>query len=334
MVQYEGYTPTTDTVNGRSLQLFSTEAETKMKFPGSDAFYPDYAMFVQYYGSNTYGDDIIQAAFLGKATSLQNGNIDFTQFGYEGRAEAVKKATAYMNTAMEIIRKLESGVYECLSCSSDDCLDEGVLLLNEAVALYIGSLEGEAGTAGEGAGIYSLAEKRAIDFQTLIDGKAKLNAEMFMLLNQMGAYLSEGNCPAARFNKEDIAKLMFVPMIQGTLRYAWILSADNTASEADEVEGMTFAACVLPIVAACSSPDADIIYSEIQSITPDFAAVKETFERTYNCLEITCGDVGGYWDVGNEDYYPGAAPCSAVCRADASLSLLLTMTLGVIAIFA
>jgi hypothetical protein len=38
-----------------------------------------------------------------------------------------------------------------------------------------------------------------------------------------------------------------------------------------------------------------------------FAKVKQAFESTYECMGITCADVGGLWLA--EDYHEGAAPC-------------------------
>merc|ERR1719236_459539 len=76
---------------------------------------------------------------------------------------------------------------------------------------------------------------------------------------------------------------MTVPLVQGTLRYAWktghIGGNDNKPSDQsakNSAEGSTFAAAVLPLVHAC-----------------DAAAVKAALEKTYRCLGITCAHVGG-----------------------------------------
>jgi hypothetical protein len=283
-----------------------------MTHPGSDTFYPDYDKFVSYYGSPSYADDIVQAAFLGRPTELQNGNIDFTLFGYEGRAEAVKTVIAYMGTVMKTLAQLEAALYACLGCSQADCRIDAIGLLDRAVALYTGSLEGASGTAGDGVGMYSLAELRGVDFFTSRTGKSQVNTNVFTHFNQMKSGLSDGNCAGARAEKLEIAKEIFVPLIQSTLRWTWLLNATN-ADEAAEMDAITFAASVLPVVSACSSEHAETIHAEIQSASPDFTTVKTAFESTYECMDITCEDVGGYWDVGNKDYYPGAAPCSAAC---------------------
>ena len=44
-----------------------------------------YQIFVDYYGQDDYADRWIQASFNGNATSLENGNADFSHFSLEGR---------------------------------------------------------------------------------------------------------------------------------------------------------------------------------------------------------------------------------------------------------
>lgn len=334
-VRYTGYSPLTDTTNGRSLQSFSTDADTKMRNPGSDTFFSTFDVFANYYGSTSYADDLVQAAFLGRTSSLSNGNIDFSLFGYGGRAEAVKAATAFMATPLQLLAELEAAVYGCLQCSgAADCRTDALGSLDKAVALYTGSIEGADGSeGGEGTGLYSLAERRGVDFFTAATGTAQVNSDVLALFDQMKVTLGDGNCAAARSSKIRVAQLVFVPLVQSTLRSAWILNATN-ADEADEVRGMAFAASVLPLVANCSVADADTVYSELQGASPDFGLVKGALERAYGCMGISCADVGGYWDTGNQDYYPGAAPCSGAGRLAVGLSVLLAVLVSGTTLFA
>jgi hypothetical protein len=328
-VQYQNYTATSDTKNQRSLQSLSVYADTNNKHPGSDTYYPDFNKFHVYFSSTSYADDFVEAAFVGHPMTLANGNIDFTTYGYEGRAQAIKIASAYMGTPMEVISRLEAAVFACVQCNADACRANSTAMVDQAVALYTGSLEGVSGTAGDGTGVYTLAELRALDFNTVTDGKSKLNKDIFLEFDQMVTALSDGNCPSARSNKIQVAKLIFIPMIQSTIRSAWTLST-NTADEAEEVEAAAFAASILPLVADCSAADADIIYNEIRnSPLPDFAKIKSALEGSYSCIGISCADVGGYWDAGNQDYYPGASPCSSAV----SYTLMVAIVTAGMAIF-
>ena len=71
--------------------------------------------------------------------------------------------------------------------------------------------------------------------------------------------LQNGECSLVRPIVERITDLMTVPLVQGTLRYAWkvgqIGGVDNKASDQtakNAAEGSIFAAAVLPLVHALS----------------------------------------------------------------------------------
>eukprot|EP00549_Striatella_unipunctata_P025991 CAMPEP_0118698388 /NCGR_PEP_ID=MMETSP0800-20121206/15166_1 /TAXON_ID=210618 ORGANISM="Striatella unipunctata, Strain CCMP2910" /NCGR_SAMPLE_ID=MMETSP0800 /ASSEMBLY_ACC=CAM_ASM_000638 /LENGTH=160 /DNA_ID=CAMNT_0006598189 /DNA_START=18 /DNA_END=500 /DNA_ORIENTATION=+ len=105
---------------------------------------------------------------------------------------------------------------------------------------------------------------------------------------------------------------MAIPLVQGTLRHAYIVE-HLYANEKSKAEAATFAATVLPIVHALSPIDAQIIHDNTKvgsNTITNFQKVKEAFERNYKQMGITCKDVGGLWNVGTNDYYKGAAPCS------------------------
>merc|ERR1711935_704993 len=91
-----------------------------------------------------------------------------------------------------------------------------------------------------------------------------------------------------------IENLMLVPLIQGTLRYAW--KTDNEAySEKAESEGTIFALACLPAVAACDAAAAKVIADNLtvgQRGTANFAAVKGAFESTYECMGVDPASAG------------------------------------------
>jgi hypothetical protein len=97
---------------------------------------------------------------------------------------------------------------------------------------------------------------------------------------------------------------MTVPLVQGTLRYAYrvgTIAADQSTKNA--AEGSTFAAALLPLVNYCNPASAATVAGEMKfglfnvdtslADYPDFAAVKTALESTYPCLGITCAQVGG-----------------------------------------
>ena len=108
---------------------------------------------------------------------------------------------------------------------------------------------------------------------------------------------------------------MYVPIIQGTLKYAWIKANERYASYTDSLEGNVFAQSVLPMIHHCNEQAAATIYEEMKAgtLTSVFANVKQAFESTYNCLGITCAQVGGQWD--GAVYLDGAEPCNNISAA-------------------
>mmetsp|Transcript_6674 Transcript_6674/g.8862 ORF Transcript_6674/g.8862 Transcript_6674/m.8862 type:complete len:123 (+) Transcript_6674:910-1278(+) len=98
--------------------------------------------------------------------------------------EAFKKGTAYMSVWMYVIRELEDAIDDCNVECTFDCNEDAVHAWDEAVAFYAGSEEGSDGS-GDGALLYSLADKRCQNFKTCgsngdsVDGTAKVNLEIY-----------------------------------------------------------------------------------------------------------------------------------------------------------
>jgi hypothetical protein len=210
---------------------------------------------------------------------------------------------------MYVIRELEDSLDDCnKGCGTDECNDDAVHALDEAVAFYSGSLL--LTEDGDGILSYALAEKRCENFNTCLEGESKVNAEIFVQFRKMQNHLQRKECDAARLSKERIVQLMYVPMIQGTIRYAYKSGEENDSSEKSEAEGASFAAAVLPIVHACNERDASTIYENMRvgnAAPVDFSAVKRAFEHNYGCMGVTCSDIGGLHD--GKDYFPKAEPC-------------------------
>merc|ERR1712137_1153757 len=103
---------------------------------------------------------------------------------------------------------------------------------------------------------------------------------------------------------------MAVPLIQGTLRYAYKVDILQGV-EKEKAEGAVFAAAVLPRVHACSPEDAETIYNNMKvgASSTSFSAVKTAFENNYECMNIDCATVGGLYNDASGEYYPEAGVC-------------------------
>merc|ERR1719460_3493090 len=227
---------------------------------------------------------------------------------------------------MYAIREFEDAIDDCTVCTANcnafSANDAGpVHAWDEGVAFYTGSLEGAApgGNSAAGKLAYRLAEKRCANFGTCTGtgGISQVNHELFKaggLFAQGRDLLLAGDCAAVRPVVNDIVSIMTVPLVQGTLRYAWktgqIDAADNKLADQsakNSAEGSTFAAAVLPLVHACDVAAAKVVSDNMKfgaavydkttgnfasGTKPDTAAVKAALESTYSCLGISCASVG------------------------------------------
>jgi len=259
---------------------------------------PQYASF---YGSNTYGDDYIQAAFAGSTF----GKSDFSGMGNDGKEQIIKKGAAYLNAYMAAIEKATAAIG---SCNAGD-VDQSVLSWDMAAALYYGA---------DGEIVYAMGEKRCKNFGTCVDGEAAVNTEIFSNLNAGQAALQSGDCDGAGANAQAIVNLMAVPLVQGVLRAAYKLDIED-GGEKELGYGTVFAAAILPMIDTCNAGDASTIESNLSPTTSstDFAAVKTAFENNYDCLNISCEHVSGLVDD-NGGFLAGAEPCGAAAPEPAA----------------
>jgi len=83
---------------------------------------------------------------------------------------------------------------------------------------------------------------------------------------------------------------------------------------------MAFSTGMLPQLYKCDRSAAEIVDKKFQLVKGNtFKGTIEEFlvvlRKNYQCLGITCEDVGGLWDkkegtTDPQEYYPGAEPCT------------------------
>lgn len=273
----------------------STNSHFKQKPCGNCDYYDQFEKFQEYYGTPSFADKWIEAAFEGESTSgFKHGDWDFSQYDREPRAEAIRTATANVCIAQYVLRDLEEAFVKCehrQKCDPGDnkCVQRELHLMEGAYAFYAGSLEGNDGK-GQGLLQYDFADLIAADFRTcgekgtLTKGTSFVNIEVlkhFYLMQE--AYLNH-KCVDARISKDRIAELLNIPLVQGTLKQAYINHRRPGASLVDEAVGAAYAMGIVPIVAKCNQNDARIIYDNMKpnrGFDTDFVAVKKAFEKNY-----------------------------------------------------
>merc|ERR1719399_818085 len=311
----------------RTLKGFSTQAQAKMQNWGTYQIYQNY--YTEYDYAHQYVMDALGYSEGGDGTAATGVFAGMTD---NGRTQGVKKGSAYMNVWMYVIHEIEDAISDCQnSCTNpgaQDCNADPVHAIDEAAAFYAGSLEGSGATGMPNAGklIFRLAEKRCANFGTCNPGaQAKANQKIIVKLQEAQTELKNARCANVPALRESIISLMSIPLVQGSLRYAWKVAEEPGAGEKEKAEGAVFSAAILPRVSACDPAKAKIISDNMKidatnHMSAGFTAVKQAFESTYCCLGITCDDIGGLLksstvlgDYKDCSTSTGGANCAAPC---------------------
>eukprot|EP00560_Eucampia_antarctica_P004733 CAMPEP_0197840238 /NCGR_PEP_ID=MMETSP1437-20131217/45490_1 /TAXON_ID=49252 ORGANISM="Eucampia antarctica, Strain CCMP1452" /NCGR_SAMPLE_ID=MMETSP1437 /ASSEMBLY_ACC=CAM_ASM_001096 /LENGTH=518 /DNA_ID=CAMNT_0043449817 /DNA_START=158 /DNA_END=1714 /DNA_ORIENTATION=- len=335
------YNQNTDNKNGRTINKFSTSAQEKMG-DCTSCPYTEYNKFRIYYGVPDYASHWVTKALKGEKTEFPgpSGKPDFSSYSFVGRGEAAKKGSAYMAVYMYVIREFEDAIDDCKK-NCINCNDDPVHAWDEGVAFYTGSMEGQTG-AFSGKLLHALADKGCRDYATCgaeggsRTGISKLNHDLVDLFTLGQQHLLQGECDAAKSTKNDIVSMMAIPLVQGTLRYAYKVDK-LTKGEKEKAEGAVFAAAVLPILHDCDEDAAKVVSDNMMvgASSTNYAAVKAAFEGQYECMKITCADIGALM-LTDSEVYEGAescAPVSTSSHTSSSLSKGLAIGLGVTAAF-
>ena len=277
----------------RTLQGFSTSADEKMKNE------PYFELFKKFWGTDTYADDFIIEAL--------NSAGDFSGKRDIFRAECANKGSQYQATWMYVIHEMEDAINDCLKGDLDDN-DNGVKAWDEAWAFWVGSTIDQEGTnTEEGFLGWSLAEKRAVNYETKDGDNAKVNVEMLRLFKTGKEQLEKKDCDDARESKNLIARQMTIPLIQGIIRYVITTKGEmekegETDEEKDALdkahgEGWAFSAAALPLISHCSTDVADRLKKNFfptakPPMEDSIEVVMKDLQSVYNCMGFKCADVG------------------------------------------
>ena len=218
---------------------------------------PWYTDFVRYNDNANYADKLIRDTLDG------TGKWDSTK-SVAQRSAIITESSAFMVLYMHLIAQVNDAVNHCKGSESEGEYD----LTNpwdEVAALLIGSLEGtlEGGSADveDGQLLWSLAGRRAFQFQSLNgDGYAKVNERLDDLLYAGKGEIDAMGCTAFENTVEQLKVLTLVPLIQSVLRYA-IQNQEVSASSdsADLALGEVYALAILPIMEATDPSSAAIV---------------------------------------------------------------------------
>lgn len=207
---------------------------------------PWYSEFVRYHNNNAYADKIIKDTLEGKGKWGSTGSV-------AQRSAVITETSAFMVLYLHLISQINDAVNLCKGMTSEADYDL-THPWDEVAALSIGSLEGtqEGGSSDsqDGQFIWSLATKRAFQFQALNrEGYAKINSELEDLLYAGKGEIDAVECASFEKTAERLKVMTLLPLMQSVLRYV-VQTQNLQASSASEdlALGETFALAILPIM--------------------------------------------------------------------------------------
>jgi hypothetical protein len=286
------------------LRLLSTDGEVMRDANGE--FFPTFALFLDYMGSSDYAHDFVDAGYNGTVTtSGYSGNYNFVKYSLPGgRSQVIQQVPILFSSVQYVIRNLEVAVQQCSAClgSGTTGVDCGVALVDEAVALYVGSLQDTLSESDAGYMMYATADRLCQLFNTC-DGSlastgqptSRVNAFVMQQFAEMQQNVQQGLCVEAMSNRDRIKQQIFVPLIQGTIRSSY-LNEGGTGSEYCAADAAIYGASILPLIFNCSSSDAKTLFEQTEPSTTITSAVtvQELLANSYSCLGITADDVGTF----------------------------------------
>merc|ERR1719469_164413 len=140
------------------------------------------------------------------------------------------------------------------------------------------------------------------DLQSSGATNSELNDDIMNHFTQGRDKLTAGLCIDVIPIKRRIVQLMSVPMVQGSLRYAYKVSVLETPpTEKSKAEGWIFTAGILPLAKVCNADVGTLLSQQMKwtSTSTVFTEVKAAYESIYACLGMTCDQVGELLGVDN-----------------------------------
>lgn len=298
---------------GHTIQSLST---------GTDVYtdHPTFQAFQTFYGGDVdYADRWIQAALDGTSMALGTRQVNFPTV--DGRVRAVNRGTVVLNVWMAIVNSLEKALVafdvKCGTSTSIDGIDpdSAEQEWDKAFALYTGS-EVESDDPLGGYFLYRMAQVYGEQFGTnKVGEESPVNIAMIQNFVDGKNNISQLNCNGALSSSVSRMKsLLNVPIVQASLRIMY--SVDNEDDVRDVIQGEknAYGAALSPLISRCSAGPADVLYDNMfdQKSVGSFEVVKSIVEKQYDCLGITCKDVGGIITVRGDGYRLRAEACDGV----------------------
>jgi hypothetical protein len=249
-----------------------------------------------------YADEIIQIALHDDA---------FDNYSRQQQSENVRRTLQAMVVYLETESLVRASIEKCNKTSIGDDDSEipiaGQEEVDQAVALYVGSIEGRIsggnpyGLYGSGQMMYALAKEICRPLNSCeTKGDSEANAFLLFAFSQMKESLDRGDCVAAEsVLQDDVLSGLLVPLVQGVLFFAeQNEGAPPLSTNASLVSGTILAETLLPQLAAVDQANANVVYENMDYDVNEIAvkdgkeAVFDAFTAIVDKLNLNCKAIG------------------------------------------
>ncbi len=274
-------------VGTRSLLSFSTSAPLVMSQE------PTYILF-------KYAlDGLDQGLFLGGPTGEYADSIVQKAFASPGNSLLPVEAARALNLWMYVVHELYQSVDNCRRKLLKD--DDGVHSIDEVAAYYIGDSQ-QTGSAEEGHSLYAYAEEIGEKFGQDKRGQTTANAKIISLLNDAKTEISyPGACTTSNDSYKRLRTIAHKIISQMTVPHIQQLIYNLAVNDRERVQ--LYAQAFVPLTAACNPGNFEFLRDKLmveQYNVVDVDNIIRVIESTYQCLGLTCDDIGTYNDYGSD----------------------------------
>ena len=270
-----------------------------------------FGLFSAFFSEDNYAD-----AFVGSILTLES---PFDSIPADQTTELVIGALRYMVMYMAILEKIYGAADECRVGGPEDT-GESVLLVDQAVAFYVGSIEG-ASVAGRDGGqlLFATSKELCQFFDTCLpEDSSELNSSRIAAFRALRDQVNVGECAQANETiASEIAPLLIVPLVQGTLHSAATLDSPLSGVRDGIVgRGYAFSQSLLPLLDNADSSSALVVASNLGfrqpgGLVPDGAeAVFLAFQDIIPQMRVPdlsskCTSLGVYQNAGYPELCDG-----------------------------
>jgi len=280
-----------------------------------DDVYKGYDLYqkavVFYGGDEYYGDTWMQAAFGGDDVYLGDNLFSMSRLDLEGRSTAIRWGTLVFNVLLGgVMSYMHRAVRTCEASPSNALQD-----WDYAFSYYTGSLAESDFPVG-GYLLYNLVQLYSEVFGTTQkDQESPINTEILEFFVDSRNQIADNQCDELD-GLQRIMGLLVVPLIQGCLKAVYAMDLEDDSRQITQGEAAAFSSAMIPILGGlCGSKgNAQIVYNDLSpgnGPSGSFEVVKGAFEHSYDCLGITCADVGGIVSY-DGTYHKRAEACKNV----------------------